>query len=185
MFHASRGVLPARALAPQDRKKEEWPSMRWKERAYSGRQPATGERPAVRSSLRSDPDPEKGGPKVREGDSPMFMTCDRCGYRGEGEEFRHIGNVMCCGPLVFRECPSCGNPVICDRQEMREDIENTAREISRRVEAALSSGDTTQAKTLLKDLSLLNQCLNSEALEEYIRSRRREIRRLERNSISP
>lgn len=114
----------------------------------------------------------------------MFLTCDRCGYQGKGEEFRHIGNVMCCGSLIFRECPSCGNPVICDRQEMREEIENTAREISRRVEAAIASGDTSGARALLKDLSFLNQCLNLEALEEYIRSRRREIRRLEAASAS-
>lgn len=114
----------------------------------------------------------------------MRITCDRCGYQGEGDEFRHIGNVMCCGPLVFRECPRCGNPVICDRQEMREEIEETAREISRRLEEAIASGDTAQSRCLLKDLSYLNQCLNLDPLNDYIREKKRQIVRLERASPS-
>ncbi len=109
----------------------------------------------------------------------MRIVCDRCGYQGEGEEFRHVGNVMCCGPLIFRECPSCGNKVICDRQEMREEVERTAREVSRRVEAAIARGDARQARELLRDLSILNQCLNLEAIDEYIRVKKREVRRLE------
>lgn len=115
---------------------------------------------------------------------PMIITCDRCGYEGDGEEFRHIGNVMCCGPLIFRECPSCQNPVICDRQEMREEIENTAREISQRIELAVTSKDTTQAKGLVKELSFLNQCLNLDALNDYIRQKKREINRIERAAAS-
>ncbi|MDI6874074.1 hypothetical protein [Candidatus Solincola sp.] len=115
----------------------------------------------------------------------MLITCDRCGYEGEGAEFRHIGNVMCCGPLIFRECPSCGNPVICDRQEMREEIEDTARELSCRVESAIASGDAARARALLKDLSFLNQCLNLEAIDEYIRLKKREIRFLESTSTPP
>lgn len=110
----------------------------------------------------------------------MEITCDRCGYVGSGEEFRLIGNVMCCGPLIFRECPSCMNPVICDRQEMQEQIEDTAREISRRVEAAIAGKDTAQAKDLLKELSFLNQCLNIEAINEYVRVKKREVNRIER-----
>ncbi len=110
----------------------------------------------------------------------MRITCDRCGYEGEGEEFRHIGNVMCCGSLIFRECPSCQNPVVCDRQDIRADAEETAREASRQVELALASGDTARARELLKELSFLNQCLNLDAVNEYIRERKREIRRMER-----
>ncbi len=115
----------------------------------------------------------------------MMITCDRCGYEGEGEEFRMIGNVMCCGPLVFRECPSCKNPVICDRQEMREDIEDTARDISRRIEAAIHCGDAAQARELLKDLSFLNQCLNLDAINDYVREKKREVSRMERASTAP
>jgi len=110
----------------------------------------------------------------------MRITCDRCGYEGEGEEFRHIGNVSCCGPLIFRECPSCQNPVICDRQDIRADVEETAKETSRQVELALACGDTARARELLKDLSFLNQCLNLDAVNDYIRERKREIRRMER-----
>lgn len=114
----------------------------------------------------------------------MLITCDRCGYQGEGEEFRHIGNVMCCGPLTFRECPSCQNPVICDRQEMREEIENTAREISLRIEAAVKSQDAARARALVKELSFLNQCLNLDAVNDYVRQKKREIARIERATAS-
>jgi hypothetical protein len=114
----------------------------------------------------------------------MIYACDRCGYEGRGEEFRHIGNVMCCGPLIFRECPSCGNPVICDRQEMREEIESTAREISHRLEAAILGRDTGQARKLLKDLSFLNQCLNLDAINDYVREKKREVCRIERAEAS-
>ncbi|MDI6830353.1 MAG: hypothetical protein QME88_03355 [Actinomycetota bacterium] len=114
----------------------------------------------------------------------MVIVCDRCGYEGEGEEFRLIGNVMCCGPLIFRECPGCGNPVICDRQEMREEVENAARDISRRIEAAIHCGDTAQARELLKDLSFLNQCLNLDAINDYVREKKREVNRLERAASS-
>ncbi len=114
----------------------------------------------------------------------MRITCDRCGYEGEGEEFRLIGNVMCCGPLIFRECPGCGNPVICDCQEMREEVDNEARDISRRIEAAIQCGDTAQARELLKDLSFLNQCLNLDAINDYVREKKREVNRLERAASS-
>lgn len=114
----------------------------------------------------------------------MIITCDRCGYEASGEEFRHIGNAMCCGPLTFRECPSCKNPVICDRQEMREEIESTAREISCRIEAAVTNGDTAQARDLLKELSFLNQCLNLDAINDYVREKKREVNRIERAAAS-
>jgi len=48
------------------------------------------------------------------------------------------------------------------------------------VELALASGDTARARELLKELSFLNQCLNLDAVNEYIRERKREIRRMER-----
>lgn len=112
-----------------------------------------------------------------------MMICDRCGYEGDGEEFRHIGNVMCCGPLTFRECPECKNPVICDRQEMREYIEDTAKEIYLKVERAIGGSDLGQARDLLKELSFLNQCLNIESIDDYVRTKKREIRRIE-NSAS-
>jgi len=114
----------------------------------------------------------------------MIFTCDRCGYEGQGEEFRHIGNAMCCGPLTFRECPSCKNPVICDRQEMREEIENTAREISYKIETAIFGKDTDQARQLLKDLSFLNQCLNLDAINDYVRQKKREVSRIEKAEAS-
>lgn len=111
----------------------------------------------------------------------MLITCDRCGYTGEGEEFRHIGNVMCCGPLIFRECPSCSNAVICDRQEMREDIERAAEEIALRIEDAIKCRDTDKALDLLKELSFLNQCLNLDNISEYIRARKRAVKHIDRS----
>ncbi len=67
---------------------------------------------------------------------------------------------------------------------MRTDAEETAKEISRQVEAALASGDTARARDLLKDLSFLNQCLNLDAINEYIRERKREVRRIESAAAS-
>ena len=55
-----------------------------------------------------------------------------------------------------------------------------AKETSRQVELALACGDTARARELLKDLSFLNQCLNLDSVNDYIRERKREIRRLER-----
>lgn len=83
---------------------------------------------------------------------------------------------MCCGPLVFRECPRCGNKVICDRQEMREEYEDASREMAGRVDVAIREGRISEAKKMLKELSQLNQCLNSAPLDDFIRAARRRIR---------
>ncbi len=115
----------------------------------------------------------------------MLIICDRCGYEGSGEEFRHIGNVMCCGPLTFRECPSCKNPVICDRQEMQEEIESTAREMARNIEAAIACRDLEQARGFLKELSFLNQCLNLDVINDYVRQKKREVKRIDTEAEYP
>jgi len=106
------------------------------------------------------------------------IACDRCGFEGDKELFRHIGNVMCCGPLVFKKCPKCNEPVICDRQEMRGEIEDTARQVSCQVEDAVENGDFDLAKKVLGELYQLNQTLNIDSIDDYIRQTRRRINKL-------
>ncbi len=106
-----------------------------------------------------------------------MITCDGCGFQGEAALFRMIGNVMCCGPLVFRACPRCGNKVICDRQEMQEGYEEKAREMARRLEEAMGKGMTGEAEVILRELTELNRCLNLAPLDDFIRMARRRIKR--------
>jgi len=107
-----------------------------------------------------------------------MVICDRCGFEGDVELYRHIGNVMCCGPLVFKECPRCGENVICDRQEMRREIEEAAREVSRLLEEAIGRGDGEAAGELLDRLHCFNRTLNLEPLGDYIRASGRRINRI-------
>ncbi len=110
----------------------------------------------------------------------MLIECDNCGYSGEAELFQPVGNVMCCGPLTFRKCPQCGQNVICDRQEMIEQAEEYARELSEKVEALIGEGDYERARELVKELGMLSQCLNQEGLSTYVRETRRRINQLKR-----
>jgi len=104
------------------------------------------------------------------------VTCDGCGFQGEAALFRAVGNVMCCGPLVFRECPRCGNKVICDRQEMQGEYEDAARQMAGRVDEAIREGRVGEAEEILRELSQLNRRLNLAPLDDFIRAARRRIR---------
>jgi len=106
------------------------------------------------------------------------VVCDRCGFEGEKEQFEHIGNVMCCGPLVFKRCPLCGEPVICDLQEMRGEMEDAAREVSMGIEAAIQESDAARARELLDQLYCINKSLNLDPIRAYVRASSKRINRI-------
>lgn len=115
----------------------------------------------------------------------MEVVCDRCDFKGEEDKFVLIGNAMCCGPLVFRRCPKCGSPVICDRQEMQANKEEAARSATCQIEDAVEKRDFDTAKEFMDVLYLLNESLNIDAINEYLRQTKRKIRQLKDAAPAP